>query len=447
MDGVVHSGRVNEVLGIHPWRIAARALLVGLVSGVLAILFRALMEACLDLARRIAPLLREDWRVTVAWVVAASLTVAALTVLLRWEPDAGGSGIPQVKGVIQGRLGLRPLRVLVVRSLAGALVGVFGLSLGREGPSIHIGASGGKLVASSMRADEVTTDYLVTAGGAAGLAAAFSAPLSGLFFALEGLHRSFSRPVMLAAAAGAFLAGGLASAVFGLTPILAFSTLQPLPIGDYPWMVAIGVVSGLTGVAMTRGLLGFQDLYARVPVPARLGVALGIAIVIQMTVPDLLGGGENLIALAQRAGTGLGVLALLWVGKALFTMTSFSSGVPGGIFMPILAVGALSGAVGAGLLVRADLLPAGAVPVAAVAAMAGALAGSVKSPLTAIMLTVEMVGSVQHILPVALCAFTALGVADLVGSPDIYGALLRRRIAAAHHGVTATREARPGHGA
>ena len=286
------------------------------------------------------------------------------------------------------------------------------------------------MAARGMRSDPLTSDYLVSAGGAAGLAAAFSAPLSGLFFALEGLHRSFSRPLVLSAAASAFLAGGLASGVFGLTPILAFVEVPQLPVRDYPWMLLVGVGSGLVGVLMTKGFLAAQSLYGHLPLLWRLTTAMAIAMVVQVTVPGLMGGGEGLIRVAQEASVGLGVMCALGLAKALVTMSSFGSGVPGGIFMPILAVGALTGSFLACVLAQIGIVSTSIVPVAAVAAMAGALSGSVKSPLTAIMLTVEMVGSVHHLLPVALCAFTALGVSDLVRSPDVYGALLGRILTA-----------------
>lgn len=413
---------------LRPWLLAAQAVVVGLVAGLLAVLYRLLAEKAGEFALWMYGELRsEPWKISL-WFLGALAIVGLGVVLLRWAPDAGGSGIPQVRGFLKGALTFVALPILLVRFLIGGLMAAMGLSLGREGPSIHIGASGGKIVADIFRYDDSRTNYMVSAGGAAGLAAAFSAPISGLMFALEELHHSFSRFVLLSAMSGAFIAGGLASAVFGLRPLLSYVTIPVIPVVHYPLMILVGLVSGLVGVGMTKGLLAAQWLYRRIPLASRLGVALGIALVVGLTLPQVLGGGENLVRDAEIAQLPILTLVFLCLAKAFFTMTSFGSGVPGGIFMPILAVGSLSGAALGRLVFEVGLINENAVAVVAVAALAGALAASVKSPLTAIMLTVEMTGTVAHLLPVALAAFVALGVSDALRSPDVYGALLRRRL-------------------
>ncbi|GAA2524494.1 chloride channel protein [Rarobacter incanus] len=286
----------------------------------------------------------------------------------------------------------------------------------------------------SSAKSQITDDYLITAGAAAGLSGAFGAPLSGIVFALEKLHTSFSTFVILAAAAGAFVADFLASAVFGLQPVLSFVDLGFLLLRQYAWLIPIGVVAGLTGAAMTRGYLWMSRVAGAIAMYWRIVAASFVALGVGLWAPSLVGGGENLIELAENAVAGLVPLIALLAGKMLFSMTSFASGVPGGIFMPVLAAGALSGAVCGSLLVSAGWAARDDAAVFAVAAMAATLTATVKSPLTSIVLTVEMVGTVTHVLPMALCAFVALGMGDLVRSPAIYSALLRRRLAA--EGVT-----------
>lgn len=413
---------------IRPWVLSARALVVGLVAGLLAIAYRLLAEYGGQWAVYMYGRIRDDYRLIAVWLLAALAVSLLAHVALKWAPDAGGSGIPQVRGFLAGSLTFVAAPVLFVRFAIGGLMAAMGLSLGREGPSIHIGAAGGKLVAETFHYGEQRTDYMVSAGGAAGLAAAFSAPISGLMFALEELHHSFSRNVLLSAMAGAFLSGGLATAVFGLRPLLSYVQLTPLPVGDYPLMILVGIVAGLVGVAMTKGLLFAQWLMKKIPLIAAVMIALLIALGVGLFLPDILGGGENLVREAELAKASVATLVVLCLGKALFTMTSFGCGVPGGIFMPILAVGALAGAAFGKGLASLGVIDENGVAVCAVAALAGGLAASVKSPLTAIMLTVEMTGSIVHMLPVALAAFIALGVSDALHSPDVYGALLRRRL-------------------
>lgn len=401
---------------------------MGLVAGLLAIAYRLLAEYGSVWAVHMYGEIRSDYRFIALWLLAA-LTVSILAhFALKWAPDAGGSGIPQVRGFLAGSLRFIALPVLLVRFVVGGLMAAMGLSLGREGPSIHIGAAGGKLVAEACHYNEKRTDYMVSAGGAAGLAAAFSAPISGLMFALEELHHSWSRNVLLSAMSGAFVAGGLATAAFGLRPILSYVTLTPLPVREYPLMILVGIVAGIVGVAMTKGLLLAQWLMKKIPVIFAVMIALLIALGVGIFLPSILGGGENLVREAEIAKASVSTLVILCLGKALFTMTSFGCGVPGGIFMPILAVGSLAGAAFGKGLASFGVIEESGVAVCAVAALAGGLAASVKSPLTAIMLTVEMTGSIVHMLPVALAAFVALGVSDALHSPDVYGALLRRRL-------------------
>ncbi|MBU4216161.1 MAG: ClC family H(+)/Cl(-) exchange transporter [Actinobacteria bacterium] len=348
---------------------------------------------------------------------------------VRRVPAAGGSGIPQVKGVLVDGLVVPTWPVLGVRFLGGGLGALAGLSLGREGPCVQIGASAGQVVASAVRSPAVERDHLVTAGAAAGLSAAFNAPLSGMVFALEELHRSFSPLVLLAAAAGALGADVVSSLVFGLRPVLDFGAVTSLPLGQYPWLLVLGPAAGVVAVSANRVLLGLQSAYGRMPAPLRPVLALLIALPVGLTAPMLLGGGDRLVRIAEQGAVPLVTLMGLLIGKLVFTGTSFGSGAPGGIFMPLLSLGALTGAaVATGA--RYAGLPASDQPALVLCAMAGVLAASLQAPITAILLVVEMSGRVVHVLPVAACALLALLTADLLRGRPIYDQLLERFLAA-----------------
>ena len=293
---------------------------------------------------------------------------------------------------------------------------LFGLSLGREGPSIQIGASGAQCVSHRLRGrrrEDMQEHYLVTAGAAAGLSAAFSAPLSGMMFALEGVHRSFSPAILMGATAASLTADFVSKYCFGLRPVLDFGDIGQLSLEEYVWLIPLGLVAGLVGSLMSRPM-----------------IAIAIALPVGIWLPDVLGGGSNLIDTAEHARVGLGMLCLLFVAKMLFTSTSFGSGAPGGIFMPILAVGSLGGGICGEVLHRFGDLPSDAVAVFAVCVMTGTLAASVKTPITSILLAVEMSGTLTHMLPVAAVAFIALLVSDLLRTKPIYGELLERYVRA-----------------
>ncbi len=347
------------------WRMAGAGVLIGLLSGVLVVIYRQGIEL-------IAP-----------WALAAILVSLLIAWMVRKEPMASGSGIPQTDGVVLSGLKMKWQTILPVRFLGGLLAALFGLSLGREGPSIQIGASGAQFLSHRMRGErreDVQEHYLVTAGAAAGLSAAFSAPLSGMMFALEGIHRSFSPAILMGATAASLTADFVSKYCFGLTPVLDFGDIQQLPLNEYLWLIVLGIIAGLVGSLMNRSLLGFQTLYGKLPDWLRPMIAIAIALPVGLWLPDVLGGGANLVQTAERGHPGLLMLCILLVAKILFTSTSFGSGVPGGIFMPILATGALAGGV-CGTLGH-DLwgLPAQSIPVFAVCVMTGTLAASVKTP-------------------------------------------------------------------
>ncbi len=411
------------------WRLVGRAVLTGLVAGALVVGYRMLLGAGVDLARHVYATLAERPALIPVWLVGAVVIGLLLATAVRRAPAAAGSGIPQVKGMILYGLRIRAVPVLVVRFVGGTLGSLVGLSLGREGPSVQIGATAAQGVSRIAGAGRLERDHLVSAGAAAGLSAAFNAPLSGMVFALEELHRSFSPLVLLTAAAAALTSDVVSSVALGLHPVLEFGSLPSLPLGQYGWLLLLGPLAGAVGVATNRSVLGFQTLSGRLPVRWRPVVAVVVALPFGLFLPQVLGGGEDLVRFAEGADGGVVLVLVLLVGKVLFTSTSFGSGTPGGIFMPILSVGALTGCA-FGLVVMHAGTPAADVATLAVCAMAATLAASLQAPITSILLVVEMSGRVEHTLPVAACVLLALLTADLLRGRPIYDVLLHRFLAA-----------------
>lgn len=408
------------------WSLTFKGILSGLVAGLLAVFYRMGIEYGTDAATKFYAYLKLHPVFILPWAVAAVAIGLLVAWLVKLEPMAAGSGIPQVEGVVLFGLKMKWYTVLAVRYIGGVLCGFFGLSLGREGPSIQIGAAGAEAVAKGLsRKNKLEENYLITGGAAAGLSAAFNAPLSGMVFALEEVHRSFSPLILISATMASLTADFVSKYFFGLKPVLDFRAIPQLPISLYLWLIPIGLLSGLVGSLMNKSLLGFQTLYNRLPSRIRPSIALLIALPCGLFLPLTLGSGQNLIKFAETAKTGVAMLLVYLAVKLLFTSTSFGSGVPGGIFMPILAVGTLSGSV-LGIAATHLGLPAQYVPDFAVCAMAGALSSSVKAPVTSILLTAEMAGSLAHMLPVAACSFIALLLSDVLKVDPIYEALLER---------------------
>lgn len=420
------------------WTLAGKALLCGLFSGVLVVIYRGLLAWGTGVASDIYLYLRLHPLYIAPWCLLAVVVGLAVGWMVKKVPMASGSGIPQVKGVLLNGLKLAALPVLAVRYVGGTLCSLFGLSLGREGPSIEIGAAGSQLLGGKLRRTREEGAFLVAGGAAAGLSAAFNAPLSGMMFALEEIYRSFSPLVLLTAAAAGLSADFVSKYWFGLRPVLDFSTVPQMSVFGMLWMIPFGIVVGIIGSLTNRFLLGAQTLYGRLPEWARAPLSMLIAVPVGLFFPYVLGGGEQMIHICESLTMPFGMLALMMLAKMLFTATSFGSGVPGGIFMPILAIGASCGAAfGTGLSLL-DQIPVRGITAFAVYGMAAALAACVKSPITAIMLTVEMSGSVMHMLPVAICTFTALFVSDVLHTQPIYSVLLDRYMAS-HEGGASSR--------
>ncbi len=423
--------RVRGALTQLRWKVIISGVFIGIVSGSLVALYRLGIECGTDFARWVY---LQVWH-NMWWLVVCLVFAVIFGLVIGWmslkESMASGSGIPQVVGYVNRGLNMRWHTILPVRFVAGLLGSLFGLSLGREGPSIQIGACGAQMLSRIFRKgkrNDIQEHYVVTAGAAAGLSAAFSAPLSGVMFALEEVQHGISSTVLMGAAVASLFADFVSQTCFGLRPVLDFGQIPDLPMTLHFWLIPLGIFAGFVGSLMNRSLLGLQTLYGYLPKWMPVVVACLIAIPVGLFLPEVLGGGANLVRLSEYGKISIVMLCLLFVAKMLFTSTSFGCGAPGGIFMPILAVGALAGGVAARSITSIPVFGVDArfVSVFAVCVMTGTLSASVKVPLTSILLTVEMSGTMIHTLPVAASAFIALLVSDMLHTKPIYGELLER---------------------
>ena len=417
--------KILSELGSIKWSIAVKGVFCGLIAGFLVVLYRLGIEFGTETAVKIYAYLKLNPLMILPWIILISAAGLFIAWLVKLEPMATGSGIPQVEGLLIYGLKIKYYSVLIVRFTAGIISSFFGLSLGREGPSIQIGASGSQALAKRIRKNKLEENYLITGGAAAGLSAAFNAPLSGIVFALEEVHRSFSGLILIAATTSALTADVVSKYFFGLKPVLSFAETPVLPGAFYFWLIPLGILSGIVGAFLNKALIGFLSLYRKIPFYLRVCIALLIALPCGLFLPSVLGGGQNLIQIAEKAQGGISIIAVYLIVKFIFTCTSFGCGAPGGIFLPILAVGALTGSF-FGLIAVQLGLPVEYVPDFAVCAMAGALSATVKAPVTSILLIAEMTGSLVHMLPVAACSFIALFLSDALRTTPIYEALLER---------------------
>ncbi|NTU82183.1 MAG: H(+)/Cl(-) exchange transporter ClcA [Chloroflexales bacterium] len=408
-----------------------RAALVGLLAGAVAIVFRALLAAGDTLRNGLiawahqAPAL--GWLAPLLFgAVGATLAVALVR---RYAPEASGSGIPHTEAVLHRLRELRWRRVLPVKLVGGTVAIGAGLALGREGPTVQMGAAVGAAVAERLSSPTRERLTLIAAGAGAGLAAAFNAPLAGLVFVLEEVQGDFRPAVFGAAFIAAAVADILARLVGGQLPVFTIPSYPVPPLTALPVFVLLGMVSGLVGVLFNRGLLGTLTRFGRLSgrlVLVAAGLVGATAGLVGWFVPTLVGGGHDLTETVLVGGVALAAIPLLFALRFGLTLVSYGTGAPGGIFAPLLALGALLGLAIGDL---AHLVAPAAVPqpaVFAVVGMAAYFTAIVRAPLTGIVLIVEMTGNYNQMLPLLVACFGAYAVAELLGDLPIYEALLQR---------------------
>lgn len=409
-------------------------ILIGICSGLVISLFRWALHLVENNREHIYTfLLINDWYWTIGWFLLLALTALLLDKLTKYEPLAAGSGIPQVKGAILGFIKMRWFRILWTKLIAGVIGIGAGLSLGREGPSIQLGAVTAQGISRFFKRTRLEERYLLTSGASAGLAAAFNAPLAGVIFALEELHRNFSVVVLLPAMAAAMTATVISRLLFGHDTIFDFFGLPVLPLEYYGYVVLISLIVGLAGVVFNAGLLNISRFYSLSIFPNSLSksiFALFCAGILGFFLPQVLGGGNTLINEISKTSYPLQALLVLLVGKFIFTMLSYGCGVPGGFFLPMLVIGALTGSVLSSIMISMDILNPFFNSNIIVIAMAAFFSASVRAPITGTILIMEMTGSFQHMLVLSIASMVAFIAAELCHSKPIYEELLARSLRA-----------------
>ena len=424
---------IQEYLDIRQQRrwIFPRAALVGAGAGLIALGFRAaltgadaLRNSLISWAQRM-PLW--GWVFPILFCALGAGISVALT--RRFAPDAAGSGIPHLEAVLHRYRKLDWKRILPVKFIGGVISIGSGLALGREGPTVQMGGAVGDAISDWLKVSPRERLTLISAGAGAGLAAAFNAPLSGLIFVLEEVRRDF-QPIVFGAV---FIAAAIADIVTrigaGQFPYFTVPSYPMPPLTSLPIFAVLGVIAGLFGVLFNRGLLTAIGLYARLPnryVTPAAAITGGVIGLVGWFSPLMLGSGHTLVESTLQGDLLLAAIPLIIVIRFLLTTTSYGTGAPGGIFAPLLVLGALIG-LATGQI--AHTLAPGVVPVPAVFAvvgMAAYFAAIVRAPLTGIMLIIEMTGNYSQMLPLLVACFCAYAVAEFLRDLPIYEALLER---------------------
>ncbi len=412
-----------------PVILIGEGLLVGIIGGLIVLLYRVALGFAGEWLERILEYIKGRPLAILGWFVVLAVLALIVGKLIKAEPMISGSGIPQVEGEVTGKLTQNWKRVLPAKFFGGFLCILGGLSLGREGPSIQLGAMAGKGISQMLDRGKTEERYLMTCGASAGLAAAFHAPLAGVIFAVEEIHKGFSVSILISVMTASVTADFIASGLIGLEPVFQFQLEQFLPQKYYWLLIVLGIVVGAAGVFYNRAMLKAQDLYKKpkgLNETGRILIAFLTAGVLGLVMPSVLGSGHHLIEALTGGEMLLKVAAVTLVVKFLFSAVSFGSGAPGGIFFPLLILGALIGGIFAMTGAAFFGLPEVYVNNFVLLAMAGFFTAIVRAPITGIILLFEMSGSVSQMLSLSIVSVTAYIVATLLQSDPIYESLLER---------------------
>ena len=409
------------------FRLSVQGVMVGIFAGLMVCLYRFLLSESEHILRNYLTIIQTN----VVYIVLFFVFLAVLGLLIdwitKWEVDSSGSGIPQVYAEVKGHMEANWAKVLFSKIVAGVMTALGGLSLGPEGPSVQIGGMAGKGVARLFKGSKTDELRLILVGSTVGITAAFNAPLAGVLFVMEEINHGFDKTLIFIALVSAIVSDFISKSIFGQSTVLTFP-INNIPLENYWILIVLGIVIGVIGYVYNIGMIKSSDFVNSLKIPSQLKFVAVFIIsgVVALTIPQISDGGHFMMDMLGVAIPSLGVLVLLLVLKYLFSMFSFSSGAPGGIFLPILVLGAYIGAIFGSVVVPALGMGHVLIYKFIVISMAGFFAATVRSPITGIVLIAEMCGSTESLVAMIIVSLIAYVVPTILGNEPIYESLYDR---------------------
>ncbi len=415
-----------------------KAALVGILAGVIGGAFQLAVLRTAFSKHSFADMLATSGIPAWLWggVLSALMLGVALWLVRRFAPEAGGSGIDVVEGYLGSVVPLRWHWVLPVKFIGGVLALGSGMVLGRGGPSVHMGGGVGAFVDRIFpRHDSETSHALVASGAAAGLAAAFNAPLAGMIFVIEEMrtpfHYNFLNVRLLAIAT--LMATLIVNLMVGTQPVLQIEVYEVPAWHEMLLYLLMGGIIGSVGALLNQGLLSGVDRmkwFGRDKwKPYQWILVLGFVIgVLHYIYPDMIGSDYSLVYRSLTGSVAMKGLFLLILVRLILTIACFTSGVPGGVFAPMVVLGTLIG-LWCGEVAQWLFPDFVSSPYPFAVAGTGALfAATVRAPITGIILVVEMTNNYSLIVPIMIACVGADIIGKIFGSEPLYWVLYERHV-------------------
>lgn len=408
------------------------SLIVGLLTGIVITAFRKSID--------IVSLLRENIYGSINYknIFTVLIPITAVIILglfmgflIKKYPMIKGSGVSQIKGNFMKKLVLSVWPELPLKFIGGVLSISTGLSVGREGPSVQIGAYVGSAFEKLGKRSHIEKVCLITGGAAAGLAATFGAPFAGVVFAMEDLHQYLSplllTCVMIGSAAGDFVS----SVFFKQGAIFDFEGIKLFPLKYSGYLILLGILTAIIGDIFKKAIYTSQKIYGKLNIPQTLRplIPFLLSVPVCIFLPLSASGGDNLIEAVVEENFQIKFILILLVVKIIFTGISAGSGAIGGIFVPLLSCGALTGILFSKFLTGVNLIEQEYAVNLMIFSMAAFFTTVIKAPLTAIVLLTETSGRFFHLGGILLTVLSAYITANLIRSPANDEVLLKQLLA------------------
>jgi len=415
-------------------------LLTGLFTGATIFFFKFLAGKAENLSRSLY-----------AWAKGSVLTIllvfAVLAILAflmsrihKAVPECKGGGIPRSEGILRGVLPFRWFPTFL-GTFFGSMISFFaGLPCGSEGPAVLIGTSLGRMTSRASKKQAAWERHVMTGGAAAGFAVATGAPLSGILFALEEIHKRFSPVLILTVSVAVLSATGinrLLCNVFQTNPALFhLDTLPEFELAQIGYLILLGIFIALAVALFDGSILLFRRFTSRGkkgPVPVKLIVTFTLTGILCFFLSDSVYSGHHMIVHIIEHNTSLLLLLALFIIRLLMMLLITDNGATGGIFIPTLAIGVLAAAIITKFLVLIGM-PAEFSAVLIFLGMCAFIGGTLRAPLTAAVLFVELSGQFTGLFYIALVVFVVNLITEIFNQTPFYDKALEEMTEAYHHG-------------
>ena len=401
----------------------ALTIIIGILAGLAAVLFTIAIKEATHLLFGISP---SHLRYI---LVPTAISLLTGFLLAKYFPDCRGSGVPQTEAAFHLQQGYIATRVPFGKFLTGVLCIGSGHSMGREGPSVQIGAGIASWLGRWFRLSPARAKSLVPVGAAAALAAAFNTPVAAVLFALEEIIGDMNASLIGSAVVASVTSVIVERSILGNHPIFRVPEYHLVHPAELLAYTGLGIVGGIVSLAFCEGLLRLRAFFLRLPERTRIyqpaigGLIVGVLLVF---FPQVLGVGYEYVDQALNGGLLLKTLLVLCLAKLVGTIISYASGNAGGIFAPSLYLGAMAGGAVGVLVHRFAPFPTGDPGAYALVGMGTLFAGIIRAPMTSVFMIFELTQDYQILVPLMIANMLSYMISKHYQPKPVYHALLEQ---------------------